>query len=351
MTDKNSERLDFARQQAAMTEGWYENTKRLHGDVEAYVATRYAAYLDRWKEAARFIPEGSEVLDIGGGYHAKTVLEFIKSRKYSYNYIDVDPSSVAASAGVAASLGMDSSRFRQGLNDDLPFSDGGLDAVFSSHCIEHSFDLMKTFSEMHRILRETGNLLMAVPFGWETNLEHPYFFGPTEWVSLVQDAGFKIRIAQIGCEYPEAGYDYFICGQKRPEIPRQSRINPDDYKKSNFEFLPADARAISYRGLITRKADHIICRGSDWQIDIAVPDSATEVLPVFQRHDWSGVVQGKWGSQLVTEDLYSWFPYIQPVRIKAPAASARESIVSLVPIGKNPVSSDSEGVLWGVLKR
>jgi hypothetical protein len=42
MTDKNGERLDFAGQQAAMTEGWYENTKRLHGDVEPHIATRHS---------------------------------------------------------------------------------------------------------------------------------------------------------------------------------------------------------------------------------------------------------------------------------------------------------------------
>jgi len=42
MTDKNSERLDFAGQQAAMTEGWHENTKRLYGDVEADISRRHS---------------------------------------------------------------------------------------------------------------------------------------------------------------------------------------------------------------------------------------------------------------------------------------------------------------------
>lgn len=344
-------RLEFAKRQATMTECWYENIGRLHGDVEAYVAKRYLAYLDRWREAARFVPEGSRILDIGGGNHDRSVLEFIKTRKYQYNYIDVDPSCVAASGTLAASLGMDASLFRQGFNDDLPVSDGSLDAVFSSHCIEHSFNLLRTLSEIHRILVEEGNLLMAVPFGWEVNPEHPYFLGPTEWVSLVQNAGFKVRVAQIGCEYPESGYDYFICGQKQKTVTRQLRLDPDDYKKSNFEFFAADSDSITYRGAVARKDDHVICLGNDWRIEIAAPNSAKELLPIVQRHDWSGIVQCTWGSNSVTEDLYSWFPFSQPLRIKSPEDGATEARVSLAPVGKNAASADSQAVLWGFLVR
>jgi len=31
-----------------MTARWYENVKRTYGDVDAYIATRHTAYLDRW---------------------------------------------------------------------------------------------------------------------------------------------------------------------------------------------------------------------------------------------------------------------------------------------------------------
>lgn len=52
----------------------------------------------------------------------------------------------------------------------------------SPYCTEHSCNLLKAFAEVHRILVDKGNLFVAVPLGWETNSEHPYF--------LVRPSGF-----------------------------------------------------------------------------------------------------------------------------------------------------------------
>lgn len=157
------DRDTFGLRQAEMTARWFENVKRQHGDVDAYIRTLFAAYLDRWREAARFIPVGSRLLDIGGGNLFEELIHFFKGQRYRYRYIDVDPSSVASSQAIAYSLGMNSFTFQQGFNDLLPFLNSEFDAVFSSHCIEHSFDLPEVVTH-----GETGIL---IPVGDTVALE------------------------------------------------------------------------------------------------------------------------------------------------------------------------------------
>ncbi len=343
------DRADFAIRQAEMTARWFENVKRVHGDVDAYIATRHAAYLDRWKEAARFIPNGARVLDIGGGNLFPALVEFFEERQFHYTYIDVDPSCVDGARALTDSMDLRGASFHHGYNDSLPFADNAFDAVFSSHCLEHSYDLNKTFAEVHRVLDQGGNLLMAVPFGWETNDEHPYFFGPAEWTSLVDDAGFRIRVAQIGCEYPEYGYDYFIAAQKTASH-GSTRLNPGDYTKQNFTFIsPFDSR-LRYIGGVENKYDHVILTGEDWLLDIDVPFGTREILLIVNRQEWSGVLELTWDGVSVTEDCYSWFPYVQPIRIKSPL-SHPSSIVTMRGRGQNPSSRSNQAVVFGLMVR
>lgn len=328
-----------------MTARWYENVKQAHGDVDAYIATRHAAYLDRWKEAARFIPNGSRLLDIGGGNVYPALIDFFKHRKFEYVYLDVDPAAVDSSRAIAQSKGLRDAIFSHGYNDALAFGDASFESVFSSHCLEHSIDLRKTFGELNRVLSDNGNLLMAVPFGWESNPEHPYFFGPQEWISILVDSGFDIRVAQIGCEYPEQGHDYFLACRKSREA-GQLRLNPADYTKESFDFLSCFDSRVRYQGENVRKEDHVIVMGGDSYIEFEVPVGAREVLPIFGRHDWSGIVEVSWGQTVVTEDLYSWFAYAQPVRIKA-EKNCQKSTVKFNTVGKNALSFSDQMVLYG----
>ena len=342
-------RDDFGLRQAEMTARWYENVKRAHADVDAYIATRHEAYLDRWREAARFMANGARVLDIGGGNIYPKLIELWKERGFTYAFLDVDPACVDGSRALAAEHGLAGATFGHGYNDSLPFGDAKFDAVFSSHCLEHSFDLTKTFAEVNRVLCDGGNLLMAVPFGWEENPEHPYFFGPNEWVSFVEDAGFRLRVVQIGCEYPELGYDYFIAAQK-VAAPRPFRLDPRAYTKDAYTFVsPFDAR-LTYTGRTDRKADHVIAIDDDWTISFAVPEGANEVLPLFARHDWSGVIELGWGDCTSVEDCYSWHSYVQPLRILRGEASSAP-VVTMHASGRNAASRAAQGVLYGVMVR
>lgn len=47
--------------------------------------------------------------------------------------------------------------------DDLPFKDGRLDYVLSSHVIEHFFDPIKAIKEWHRVVRKGGFIFIICP--------------------------------------------------------------------------------------------------------------------------------------------------------------------------------------------
>ena len=132
--------------------------------------------------------------------------------------------------------------------------------------------------------------------------------------------------------------------------PIAPRLDADDYQKTSYTFMPCNDPRIIYQGETLVRDDHVIVSGGDWKIDFAVPASAREVLPILNRHDWSGVVELSWGQNHVTHDLYSWFPYVQPVRISAgPAAPAAP--VSITCAGRNPSSFASQCVVFGALFR
>ncbi len=334
-------RAEFAQRQAEMTANWMAAVERNAGDVEAYIRQRQRAYLDRWREAWRFIPDGAKVLDIGGGNPWPDLLRELS--RFDYHYLDVDPAAVAGARVLGAEVGIDPANFAHGFNDELAFEAGAFDAVFSSHCIEHSFDLAKTMRELWRVLRPAGALLMAVPFGWEPNPEHPYFFGPGEWCALVEDAGFEIRVAQVGREYPETGHDYFIAARKAEMPSAPGRVDPADYRKDSREFIGLDDPRIELRGEIDRRDDHAICDG-DWSILIDAPGA--EVMPVLVRHPWSAIVEIRRGGQRAYADLFSWFSYVQPA---LGPGTAGPMIIN--PVGRNPAARASQAALYGVLWR
>ena len=343
------DRDTFAARQAAMTANWYEGVKRREGDVEAYIQRRRDAYLDRWREAGRFIADGSRVLDVGGGNLFPELLAWFRARGFDYRSLDVDPGAVAGARSLGPLYGYDASRFAAGLNDRFDHPADSFDAVFSSHCIEHSIDLRTTFAELHRILRPGGNLLMAVPLGWEANPEHPYFLTPDQWVVLLEDHGFDVRVAQVGREYPEEGVDLFIAARKARACRAALRIAPEDFRKESYTFVPHDDPAVRCTGQASVDAaqarTHL--RGEDWRIELRLP-RARQAWPVLHRHDWSGIVQVQSGAGVSRHDLFSWYPYVQPALHPAPLV---EGLLTVTPAGRNPCSFATEAILHGFLVR
>ena len=345
----SADRSEFGRRQAEMTAKWYEGVKARVGNVEDYIATRHEAYLGRWKESSRFISPGAKLLDIGGGNLFPSLINYIKSLNIDYHYIDVDAEAAAASTKLAVEMGFDEKKFACGLNDKLNYPDSYFDVVFSSHCIEHSIDLESTFNELNRILTNDGFLLMAVPLGWEENPEHPYFFSPEQWVTLVEDSGFEARIMQLGREYPENGLDCFIAAKKINQVSNTRRIVPKNHQKSVFKFYPCNHSTVSYTGdqqiLDGGVASHM--RGEDWSINISTERASKLILPIFLRHNWSGKILITNDDNSSYHDLYSWFSYIQPCIHTSDINST--NIFSIKPVGKNTSSNSTEGVFYGYM--
>lgn len=114
-----------------------------------------------WASIAEFIPNGSKFLDVGCG--AGYAMQSAEEEKFcSTTGIDPDP----GAHGVGR---YENSRIRkefkiiQGFSENLPFEDETFDVVYSSHVLEHVNDEGKTLSEINRVLKKSGVLIIGMP--------------------------------------------------------------------------------------------------------------------------------------------------------------------------------------------
>jgi SAM-dependent methyltransferase len=76
----------------------------------------------------------------------------------------------------------------------FPFSDGEFDAVLTSEVLEHVFNPDEFLSEINRVLRDGGVLLLTVPFVWDEH-EQPFGYAPYSSFGLrhlLESHGFEI---------------------------------------------------------------------------------------------------------------------------------------------------------------
>lgn len=102
----------------------------------------------------------------------------------------------------------------------LPFEDGSLDFVYSSHCLEHISDWRSAIVEYFRVLKVGGFLVLAVPhqFLYEKrrslpsmyNGDHKRFYTPASLLAEVESSlapnSYRLRHLK-DCD---VGYDYSI---------------------------------------------------------------------------------------------------------------------------------------------
>jgi len=87
----------------------------------------------------------------------------------------------------------------QGLNaylmesDKLPFRDAGFDSVVLDNVLEHIADPTVLLSEIKRVLRPSGWLLLGVPGerGYASDDDHKVFYGQDLLTSVISAAGFR----------------------------------------------------------------------------------------------------------------------------------------------------------------
>jgi SAM-dependent methyltransferase len=122
------------------------------------------------------------VLDVGCGTSPYREL-FAQS-----NYIGIEV--------VLASNNGSSKRGADALYDgrSLPFADASIDNILCNQVLEHVFEPAAFLSELHRVLRPGGRLMMTVPFVWDEH-EQPYDFARYSsfgLAHLTQRCGFQI---------------------------------------------------------------------------------------------------------------------------------------------------------------
>lgn len=77
---------------------------------------------------------------------------------------------------------------------DLKFTDRLFDTILCTQVLEHVFEHDKMMSEIYRVLKPGGHIILTVPFAWELH-EEPYdFFRYTKHAlkQLFEQSGFEI---------------------------------------------------------------------------------------------------------------------------------------------------------------
>lgn len=123
------------------------------------------------------LPDGGLILDLGGNRIAKRGLFDIERCDLRVIYANL---STAKRPHVQAEA------------EHLPFMAGRFDAVICSELLEHVPEPPAVLSEIHRVLRQEGTLLICVPF---MNRIHgdPHDYGRYTdyyWLRTLQDLGF-----------------------------------------------------------------------------------------------------------------------------------------------------------------
>jgi ubiquinone/menaquinone biosynthesis C-methylase UbiE len=136
------------------------------------------------------LPAGSSVLDAGCGTGRHTA--FLVEKGHDVVGIDSSPEMLAVAAAKAPTA-----RFELADLERIPLPDASVDAAVCGLVLSHARDLAPVVSEVARVLRPGGRLIVSNP--------HPFATGLLDWrATVTDDAG---RLAVIP-EYPHAHAEY-----------------------------------------------------------------------------------------------------------------------------------------------
>lgn len=144
-------------------------------------------------------------------------------------YIGLDISETALKSAAAILPECKFYKIEDGGNS--PLENNSIDFVFSSEVIEHIYDTKNAFSEIARILKPGGQLLLTTPYhGLIKNLlialfafdkhfnpsgPHIRFFSKKSLSSLLQKYGFKVlKYGYYGRFYP-ASHSIYVLAEKK----------------------------------------------------------------------------------------------------------------------------------------
>lgn len=149
----------------------YERYMYLLRQLRKYSLTRALQY-----EILNNYPLKGNVLDFGGGENS-LYRDIIKCDDYQSINIDqnINPTWLI------------------GVNEKIPCEDESFDTVISLNTLEHIFDAKSVVSDLCRVLKSGGELILTVPFLFPIHGHPDDFFRPTSswYVSILHELGFK----------------------------------------------------------------------------------------------------------------------------------------------------------------
>jgi ubiquinone/menaquinone biosynthesis C-methylase UbiE len=173
------------------TSGWY--AERFRPDDRGDPFHRiYAEKRDGVLAMLGTLPEGSEVLDLGGGM-GRIALPL--TRRHLVTLSDISTDMLDMARATAARGGLDGDRLtlrRVDANETLPFETGSFSAALAIDLIVHLSDPVATLRELRRVLEPGGMLVVDTtnrrPW-WA--LRYPRYVGrrPGRWYSTLRGGG------------------------------------------------------------------------------------------------------------------------------------------------------------------
>ncbi|MEA2143115.1 MAG: hypothetical protein QOI64_1545 [Solirubrobacteraceae bacterium] len=155
------------------------------------------------------VQAGETVLDLGcGAGEFSAALAAAGARP-----IGVDVAAEALRRAAARAPDLDLRRWRDG--EPLPLEDSSVDVVWAGEVVEHVADVAPWLSEVRRVLRPRGTLLLTTPHHgplellrlalsprrfaehFEPRSDHLRFFSPRTLRTLLDDLGFDVAQLQV----------------------------------------------------------------------------------------------------------------------------------------------------------
>jgi len=113
-----------------------------------------------WENIANHIPENSKFLDVGCGA-GYSLMRASQDLNCAVEGIDADPGNHGVGRFIKKLV--ENVPIKQGFAEKLPYVDESFDVVYCSHVLEHVNDEGKAISEMKRVLKKDGVLIIGMP--------------------------------------------------------------------------------------------------------------------------------------------------------------------------------------------
>jgi len=126
-------------------------------------------FLIKWPKLSSYIPKDKGLIIVDLGYGDGIIIEEMLKINPTAKYIGLDVSDIALQ--MAATRLPDVKFYKIPYDGTFPLKDESVDFIFTSEVIEHVYDTEYAFSEMSRILKPRGRLLLTTPYhGFIKNL-------------------------------------------------------------------------------------------------------------------------------------------------------------------------------------